>query len=84
MIRLYSNITDQQIDLMIEKLKEIFGYSASKVELFNDLPKVCIYAINTKYSIGNNTLKQLRKIKARVKFIDYDNNGLRLLVEVNN
>jgi hypothetical protein len=69
---------------MIEKLREIFGYSASKVDLYNDLPKVCIYSINTHYSIGNNTIKQLRKIKAKIKFIDYDQKGLRLLVEVKN
>ena len=72
------------IESMISKLSDIFGNSESKVELFNDLDKVCIYSINTHYSIGNNTIKALRKIHAKIKFIDYDQQGLRILVEVRN
>jgi hypothetical protein len=77
-------ITEQKIDQTIDQLKDIFGRSASDVKLFNDLPKYCIYAINTHYSIGKNTLKQLRKIKGKLTFIDFDNKGLRLLVEIKN
>ena len=79
-----TQITMSQIEAMIEKLDDIFGNSGSKVELFNDLDKVCIYSINTHYSIGTNTLKQLKPIKAKITFIDFDQNGLRLLVEVRN
>lgn len=73
-----------QVETTIKKLSDIFGDSGSKVELFNDLDKVCIYSINTHYSINKNTLKQLKPIKAKITFIDFDQNGLRLLVEVRN
>ena len=79
-----NNLTMNDIDCMIYQLSDIFGKSGSKVELFNDLDKVCIYSVNTHYSIGNKTIKELRDIKAKIKFIDYDQNGLRLLIEVKN
>lgn len=77
-------LTMLDIESMISKLEDIFGKSGSKVELFNDLPKYCVYSVNTQYSIGNNTIKQLKPLKAKIKFIDFDQNGLRLLVEVRN
>ncbi len=72
------------VENMISQLSDIFGKSGSKVELFNDLDKVCIYSINTYYSITKTTLKRLRSIKAKITFIDFNKDGLRVLVELKN
>ena len=77
-----NQITQQTVDQTIEALKDLFGFSASKVELYNDLPKSCIYSINTKYSIGKTTMVNLKAIKGKIVFIGFDNDGLRLLVEI--
>jgi hypothetical protein len=79
-------ITQAETDVnsMIVKLREIFGYSGSKVELFNDLDGHNVYSINTYYSMGKTTMKRLKQIKAKITFIDFDKDGLRVLVEVKN
>ena len=74
----------KDVDDMILKLKDIFGNSASKVDLFNDLDKYCIYSIDTYYSVNKNTLKRLKQIKAKITFIDFNKDGLRILVEIRN
>ena len=76
--------TIEQVNQNIDFLQSVFGRSGSKVVLFNDMPNYCIYAVNTYFSVGKTTMKKLREQKGKIIFIDFDNEGLRLLVQIPN